>query len=110
MIPIQALISRIRHDPAFGRGRWEIAYLDRSLASLVRLPFEAVSTRAHIGFVFDVVDEEGVERSIPYHRVRQVWHDGKVVWSRSGARPRGKEPKPRPARRRPAQAPRMRRG
>lgn len=107
MIPIQALISRIRHDRAFGRGRWEIAYVDRALTSLVRLPFEAVNTRAHIGFVFEVVDEEGIERSIPYHRVRQVWHDGKVVWFRTGVRPRGKEPKPRPARRRPAQEPRM---
>jgi uncharacterized protein (UPF0248 family) len=109
VIPIQALLSRLRHDPAFARGRWEIAYLDRALPSLVRLPLEAVHTRAHIGFVFDVVDEEGVARTIPYHRVRQVWHDGKVVWSRTGARPREKEPKPRPARRQPSQQPRMRR-
>ena len=109
MIPIHALLSRIRHDPAFGRGRWEIACLDRTLPGLVRLPLEAVHTKAHIGFVFDVVDEEGVVRSIPYHRVRQVWHEGKVVWARSGARPLGKEAKPRPARRPPSREPRMRR-
>jgi len=109
LIPIQALISRIRHDPAYGRGRWEIAYLDRTLDSLVRLPFDAVNTRAHIGFVFDVVDEEGVERSIPYHRVRQVFRDGKLVWSRSGRTPL-KPAKPPPVKRRPAVQPRMRRG
>ena len=60
MIPIQALLSRLRHDEQFARGRWEIAYLDRTQPALVRLPFEDVRTRAHIGFVFDVVDEEGV--------------------------------------------------
>ena len=108
MIPIQALLSRLRFDPEFARGRWEIAYLDRAQPGLVRLPFEAVRTRRHLGFVFDVVDEEGIERSIPYHRVRQVWHDGKVVWSRAGAPPRPKEAKPRPGRR-PARQPRMRR-
>ena len=108
MIPIQALLSRLRHDEQFARGRWEIAYLDRTQPALVRLPFEEVRTRAHIGFVFDVVDEEGVVRTIPYHRVRQVWHDGKVVWMRTGARPRA-EVKPRPAKRRPAREPRMRR-
>ena len=109
LIPIQSLLSRIRWDPDFGRGRWEIAYLDRAAPGLVRLPLEAVRTRAHIGFVFDVIDEEGVLRTIPYHRVRQVWHEGKVVWSRVGTRPRGKEPKARPVRRRPARQPRMRR-
>jgi uncharacterized protein (UPF0248 family) len=109
VIPIQALLSRLRWDPRFAQGRWEIAYLDRTQPGLVRLPLEEVRTRAHIGFVFDVVDEEGTPRTIPYHRVRQVWHDGKVVWSRTGVRPRGTEPKPRPARRRPAREPRMRR-
>jgi uncharacterized protein (UPF0248 family) len=108
VIPIQALLARIRHDPQFARGRWEIAYLDRTRPFLVRLPLEAVQTRPHIGFVFDVIDEEGVARSIPYHRVRQVWHEGKVVWSRTGRAP-AKEPKARPARRRPMREPRMRR-
>ena len=109
MIPIHALLSRLRWDREFAKGRWEIAYLDRKLLGLVRVPFEAVRTQAHIGFVFDIVDEGGVERSIPYHRIRQVWHDGKVVWARAGTRPPAREPKPRPARRPAAQQPRMRR-
>jgi uncharacterized protein (UPF0248 family) len=108
MIPIQALLSRIRWDPEFARGRWEIAYLDRTVMGLVRLPIGEVRVRPHIGFVFDVTDEEGEERSIPYHRVRQVWHNGKVVWSRAGSRPKGKALKPRPARKPPRQQPRMR--
>jgi len=109
LIPIHSLIARIRHDPVYGRSRWEIAYLDRVLQALVRVPFSEMRTQAHIGFVFEVVDEEGVTRSIPYHRVRQVFRDGKIVWSRSGRTPL-KPAKPPPVKRRPAVQPRMRRG
>ena len=99
MIPIHTLLSRIRWDPRFGRGRWEIAYLDRTRVGLVRVPLADIRTEAHIGFVFDVVDEEGVARSIPYHRVRQVFRDGKLEWSRLAPQKVAKERKPRPARR-----------
>jgi uncharacterized protein (UPF0248 family) len=99
VIPIHALLARIRWDPHFARGHWEIAYLDRARPGLVRLPLDAVRTQAHIGFVFDVLDEEGVARSIPYHRVRQVFQDGKIVWSRLAPRTPAKERKARPARR-----------
>lgn len=99
MIPIHTLLARIRWDPEFGRGRWEIAYLDRALVGLVRVPLEDIRTEVHIGFVFDVMDEEGVTRSIPYHRVRQVFRDGKLVWSRLAPQKPTRERKPRPARR-----------
>jgi len=110
MIPIHSLIARIVHDREFGRGRWEISYLDRARPELVRVPFDRVHPRHHIGFVFDVVDEEGVTHSIPYHRVRHVWRDGKLVWTRLAARPRKKTAsQPRPPRRQKAMLPRMRR-
>jgi hypothetical protein len=64
VVPIQALLSRIRWDAEFGRGRWEIAFLDRHRVGLVRAPFEAVQTRANVGFVFEVADEDGVLRTI----------------------------------------------
>ena len=109
MVPIHTLLARIRWDPHFGRGRWEIAYLDRARPGLVRVPLDEVRTQAHIGFVFDVVDEEGIAHSIPYHRVRQVWRDGKLVWSRLAPRTPRKVEKPRPVRREPARQVRMRR-
>ena len=46
MIPIQALLSRLRWDSRFAQGRWEIAYLDRTQPGLVRLPLEEVRPRA----------------------------------------------------------------
>jgi uncharacterized protein (UPF0248 family) len=98
VVPIHALLARIRWDPHFGRGRWEIAYLDRARPGLVRVPLDEVRTQAHIGFVFDVIDEQGIAHSIPYHRVRQVWRDGKLVWSRLAPRIPRKVERPRPVR------------
>ena len=109
MVPIHALLARIRWDPRFGRGRWEIAYLDRARPGLVRVPFDEVRTQAHIGFVFDVVDDEGIARSVPYHRVRQVWHNGKLVWSRLAPRLPCKPERIGPPKREPARPVRMRR-
>ena len=82
MIPIHSLLARIRWDPEFGRGRWEISYVDHARSELVRVPLEDIRTHPGDHFMFDLVDEEGVARSIPYHRVREVWRDGKLVWSR----------------------------
>jgi uncharacterized protein (UPF0248 family) len=33
-------------------------------------------------FCFDVTDEEGVAHSVPYHRVKEVWQDGELIWRR----------------------------
>ena len=109
MIPIHDLLSRIRWDPAFGHGRWEIGYLDRVQGSVVRVPLDEIRTEEANRFAFEVVDEEGVAHSIPYHRIRMVWRNGKVVWAReAGALPRKVE-KPRPVRRPATREPRMRR-
>jgi uncharacterized protein (UPF0248 family) len=88
VIPIHLLLARIRWDLAFGRGRWEVAYLDRVRMGLVRLPLSEMRTQAGVRFMFEVVDEEGVAHSIPYHRVREVRRDGKVIWSRPAPRTR----------------------
>ena len=109
MVPIHDLLARIRWDPAFGRGRWEIGYLDRVNASLVRVPLEAMRTEESDRFSFEVLDEEGVARSIPYHRIRMVWRNGKVVWTRAQVALPTKAEKPRPLRRTARPEPRMRR-
>jgi uncharacterized protein (UPF0248 family) len=86
VIPVHELLARIRWDPEFGKGRWEIAYLDHSRPELVRVPITEVRFPPDEHFMFETVDEEGVARSIPFHRIREVRRDGKVAWSReSGA-------------------------
>lgn len=82
MIPIHELLARIRWDPEFGRGAWEIGYLDHARPGLVRVPLANIVTQPGDHFMFQALDEEGVLQSIPYHRIREVWRDGKLFWSR----------------------------
>ena len=109
MIPIHDLLSRIRWDPAFGRGRWEIAYLDRVAGTLVRVPLDHLRLEEANRFAFEVVDEDGVAHSIPYHRIRIAWRNGKVAWARAAVAPPRKVEKPRPVRKPATREPRMRR-
>lgn len=89
MTPIHELLARIRWDPAFGRGRFEIAYLDRRARRLVRLPLERLALEPGARFGFEAVEEDGSVHSVPFHRVRAVWRDGALIWSR-GERAQGR--------------------
>ena len=82
MIPIHELLARIRWHPEFGRGRWEIAYLDHARPGLVRVALEDIVTQPGDHFMFQAFDEEGVAQGIPFHRIREVWRDGTLFWSR----------------------------
>jgi uncharacterized protein (UPF0248 family) len=82
MTPIHDVLHRIVWDPAFGAASFVIGYRDRLRDDIVRIPFERVVLGEGRGFSFDVVGRDGVARMIPYHRVREVLRDGKVVWRR----------------------------
>jgi uncharacterized protein (UPF0248 family) len=82
VIPIEELMHRINWDPAFGRGTVEIGYFDRLRQALVRVPWQRVRLKRGHHFSFDVLDEDGSPRSVPYHRVRGVWRDGELLWER----------------------------
>jgi len=85
VIPIHELLARIRWDPEFGRARFELAYLDRKRRALVRLPLERICMSAEERFAFEALEEDGSVHSVPYHRVRAVWRDGELIWSRAPA-------------------------
>ena len=81
VIPIQKLLARILWDPEFGGGRFEIVYFDRKRKSLVRVPLGRI--RMDSGrFGFEAAEDDGSSHSVPYHRVREVWRDGELIWSR----------------------------
>ena len=86
MIPIHELLARIRWDPEFGAARFEIAYLDRARRALVRLPLERIRVKEgeEGRFGFEALEGDGSVHSVPYHRVRAVWRDGELLWSRRG--------------------------
>jgi uncharacterized protein (UPF0248 family) len=85
MQPIQQLLSRLRWDPRFRRGCYEIGYYDRQERRIIRLPFAALSFPPAAHRVFEWRDAEGQTRRIPYHRVRRVWRDGRLLWQRNPA-------------------------
>ena len=82
MIPIHALLSRIRWDAAFARSRFVIGYWDRVVGKVLLADLREITWDADNPAFFDLMDEEGVAHSIPFHRVREVWRDGKLIWQR----------------------------
>jgi len=82
MQPIHDLLSRIRWDPAFAGARFEVGYLDRVTASETVVPVSSLRFDPGAPDAFTIVDDEGVVRHIPLHRVRRVYKDGAVIWRR----------------------------
>ncbi len=84
MIPIQDVLSRIRHDPGFGSARFELAYADRFNPVLQRVALWEVTFPTDQKAVFAVTGPDGITRRIPFHRVREVYRDGRLIWHRPG--------------------------
>lgn len=79
MIPIQKLLSRIRWDPTFGDASFEIEYEDR-VAGMVRIPLEQLISIDVMSF--SINDELERTITIPLHRVKCVYRNGDLIWSR----------------------------
>lgn len=84
MQPIHELLSRIRWDPEFSRGRFEIGYHDRLEDRIVRVPLLEVLFPEGEN-AFELIDDDGESHRIPFHRVREVCKDGQVIWQRPPA-------------------------
>ncbi len=84
MMPIHELLNRIRWDPEFGRGRFEIGYYDRTERAIRRLELREITFPENERHVFQWTDGAGRLRRIPFHRVRQVVRNGQIIWQRPG--------------------------
>lgn len=82
MIPLHELLSRIYWDPEFGRGEFRIGYVDHKCDKLVYVPLPEMRREEDSHFSFEVTNEDGVVHSVPYHRVKEVWKDGVLIWHR----------------------------
>lgn len=87
MIPIHELLHRIRWDPEFGKGRFEVGYDDHLAGRLVRVPLARLHLEAGEHFAFEAVEDDGSVHMVPFHRVREVWRDGELIWSRPARKP-----------------------
>ena len=59
MIPIHSLLARIRWDPEFGRGSFEIGYYDRVQHSIVKVPLGHVHIQPGNHFSFIAMEPDG---------------------------------------------------
>lgn len=86
MIPIHQLLNRIRWDKEFGAGYFEIGYEDHAQKKIIRIAFADIHFEAAEKSSFRFEDEDGDMRTIPFHRIRQVFRDGALIWSRQETR------------------------
>jgi len=85
MISIQELLSRIRWDRNFAQGAaFEIGYSDHVQQRIVRLSFAEILFEADNKFSFLVRSKDGDLLRIPFHRIKEVYKDGILIWHRPG--------------------------
>jgi len=82
MQTILELLHEIRWNPNLRPEEHTIGYYDRVGKSLKWVRFKDIDFERGDNFSFVVVDEEGRERNIPFHRVRQVKRGDAVIWQR----------------------------
>ncbi len=83
MMPIHELLSRIRWDKEFGMARFEIGYYDNVEQRTIRIPFSEMRFQNGNHFFFELESPSGETLTIPFHRVREVYRDGTLIWKRS---------------------------
>ncbi len=82
MIPIHELLNRICWDREFGKGIFEIGYYDRIERKIIRVPFQKILLEEGNHTTFRLQDTNGELQTIPFHRAREVYKDGDLIWSR----------------------------
>ena len=82
MIPIHELLNRIRWDPDFAEGNFELGYYDRTENRIILVPLKEVTFPPESPSTFHLVDPEGQEHHIPFHRVREVYKNAQCIWHR----------------------------
>jgi uncharacterized protein (UPF0248 family) len=83
--PIHELLARIRWDADFGKSRFVIGYWDRVAGKVLHVDLREIAWDPGNPSFFDLTDEDGVDHGIPFHRVREVWRDGTLIWQRNPA-------------------------
>lgn len=91
MTPIHELLSRIRWDTRLAQSRFLIGYWDRVAGRILYADLRELSWDADNPSFFELLDQEGATHSIPYHRVREVWQDGQLIWQRHPAGDQARE-------------------
>ncbi len=85
MIPIHELLNRIKWDHEFGQAEFIIGYHDRFEDGVIKVPLKELFFDSEDHFDFELVDDMGTTHTIPLHRIREVYRDGRLIWRRDGS-------------------------
>ena len=88
MMPIQDLINQIRWDESFARGYFVVGYYDRVNDEIVHVPLQEIQFSSGNHYFFRFIDVEGHTREVPFHRIREVYKNGELIWHRKQQAPR----------------------
>ena len=83
MTPIRKLLDRIRWDRAFGQADFLIGYLDRVENRILQVGFREIHFHDHTPDSFEMVDAEDQHHRVPFHRVKEVYRNGELIWRRT---------------------------
>ena len=81
-VPVHELLNRIRWDSEFARGNFELGYFDRVENRIIVVPLAEVGFPRDDAQGFRLADGEGRIHRVPYHRIREVYKDGRRIWHR----------------------------
>jgi uncharacterized protein (UPF0248 family) len=82
MLPIRDLLNRIRWDREFGKSFFEVGILDHIEQKIIRIPFTKIHFEEHGRLFIHFEDDLGDTLTIPFHRIREVYRDGHLIWQR----------------------------
>jgi hypothetical protein len=85
MIPVHALLNRIRWDSESAKGDFRLGYYDRAEDCIILVLFKEVTFPADSPQTFQLTDLEGQVHRIPFHPVREVYRDSQRIWHRGQA-------------------------
>jgi uncharacterized protein (UPF0248 family) len=83
MIPIHKLLSRIRWDPEFAKGCFEVGYYDRAENRIILVHLKEVTFPPESPSAFELLGPDGQLHLVPFHRVREVYKNSQRIWNRS---------------------------
>lgn len=78
----QEILNQIRWDERLATDAFVIGYYDRVADKIIKVAFSEIRFPEDHHFQFEVIDDEGELRSIPYHRVREIYRNGQRIWHR----------------------------
>lgn len=82
MQPVQELLNRIRWDANWAKDEFRIGYYDRVDQRVVVVAFRELVFPKDDHFSFEFIDKKGELHSVPYHRVKAVYRNGRLIWHR----------------------------